>query len=36
MVSAGIQPIITDMDEVDPAVQAYLEGRLANRTEYLH
>jgi len=36
LVSAGIQPIVTDMEAVDPAVQAYLEGRLVNRTEYLH
>lgn len=36
LVSAGIQPIITDLETIDHAVQAYLDGRLENHMEYLH
>lgn len=36
MVSARTQPVITELEAVDPAVKAYLEGQLANHTEYLH
>ena len=32
----GIQPIITDIRDIDQAVQAYLEGTLRNLTERLH
>ncbi len=33
---AGIQPVITDMAEIDQAVQAYLAGTLSNHLERLH
>jgi len=32
----GIRPIVTDIAEIDDAVQAYLEGRIEDHTEKLH
>jgi len=32
----GIRPIVTDIVEIDDAVQAYLEGRIEDHTEKLH
>ncbi len=34
--AAGIQPIITDVREIDEAVQQYLKGELADHPERLH
>ena len=34
--SANIQPIITDKENIDDAVRAYLEGNLTDHTELLH
>jgi predicted Fe-Mo cluster-binding NifX family protein len=36
MEQAGIRPVITDIAEIDQAVQAYIEGRLVDHTELLH
>jgi predicted Fe-Mo cluster-binding NifX family protein len=33
---AGIQPVVTDIANIDEAVQAYVEGRLVDHTERLH
>ncbi len=33
---AGIQTILTDIHEIEPAVEAYVEGRLVDRPERLH
>lgn len=35
MKDAGIQPIITDIPNIDDAVSAYLEGKLVDHTERL-
>jgi hypothetical protein len=31
-----IQPLVTDMRDIDTAVQAYLDGTLVDHTELLH
>ena len=36
MEQAGIRPVVTDIANIDEAVQAYVEGRLVDHTEYLH
>lgn len=36
MKQAGIRPIVTDISGIDEAVQAYLEGRIIDRTDRLH
>lgn len=36
MKQAGIRPVITDIAEINQAVQAYIEGRLVDHTELLH
>jgi predicted Fe-Mo cluster-binding NifX family protein len=36
MKQAGIQPVVTDIANIDQAVQAYIEGRLADHPEWLH
>jgi predicted Fe-Mo cluster-binding NifX family protein len=33
---AGIQPILTDLQEIEPAVKAYLDGQLLDHPERLH
>jgi predicted Fe-Mo cluster-binding NifX family protein len=33
---AGIHPIVTDIINIDHAVQAYVEGRIVDHTEALH
>jgi len=33
---AGIRPVVTDINSIDEAVHAYLEGCLTNHTEWLH
>ena len=33
---AGIQPILTDIHEIEPAVQAYVGGQLTDHPERLH
>ena len=33
---AGIQPMVTDIANIDDAVQAYLDGRLVDHRERLH
>ena len=33
---AGIEPIVTDFENIDEAVEAYLAGGLRNRVETLH
>lgn len=34
--AAGIQPILTEKQTIDDAVQAYLRGELTHRTERIH
>jgi predicted Fe-Mo cluster-binding NifX family protein len=36
MQQAGIQPIVTDISAIEPAVQAYIDGKLVDHTERLH
>jgi len=36
MEQAGIRPILTDIPTIDAAVQAYLDGSIADHTERLH
>jgi len=32
----NIQPVLTELDNIDQAIQAYLSGTLADRTDMLH
>jgi predicted Fe-Mo cluster-binding NifX family protein len=32
----GIKPVVTDIEAIDAAVMAYVEGRIVDRTEWLH
>jgi len=32
----NIRPVVTDLQSIDAAIQAYLSGSLQNRTELLH
>ena len=36
MAEYGIKPVVTDLETIDAAVQAYLEGRLVDHPEKLH
>jgi predicted Fe-Mo cluster-binding NifX family protein len=36
MQSRGVRPVVTDVLEIEPAVKAYLEGKLDDRVEKLH
>lgn len=36
MVSRGIKPVVTELNDIDQAVLAYAEGRLVDRVERLH
>jgi predicted Fe-Mo cluster-binding NifX family protein len=36
MKQAGIRPIVTDIPGIDEAVQAYMEGKIVDRTDRLH
>jgi len=36
MEQAGIRPIVTDLVNIDEAVQAYLAGSILDHTERLH
>ena len=36
MAQAGVRPVVTDIAEIDQAVQAYVDGRLGDHTERLH
>jgi predicted Fe-Mo cluster-binding NifX family protein len=36
MKQANIRPVVTDVTNIDEAVQAYIEGRLVDHTERLH
>jgi len=36
MQSYGIRPIVTELVNIDDAVQAYLNGTIVDRTEWLH
>lgn len=36
MEQAGIRPVVTDIANIDEAVQAYIEGRLVDHSERLH
>jgi len=36
MKQAGIRPVVTDIANIDEAVQAYIEGRLVDHSERLH
>lgn len=36
MAQAGIRPVVTDIANIDEAVQAYIEGHLVDHTEKLH
>jgi predicted Fe-Mo cluster-binding NifX family protein len=33
---AGIRPIITDIESIDEAIQAYVDGKIVDHTEKLH
>ncbi|MFC1957792.1 NifB/NifX family molybdenum-iron cluster-binding protein [Chloroflexota bacterium] len=34
--SHGIEPVVTDVDDIEEAVRLYIEGKLENRMERLH
>ncbi len=34
--ASGLEPIITDIVDIDEAVQAFIDGAMDNRTERLH
>ena len=36
LLQAGVQPILTDIQEIESAVKVYLEGQLKDRPERLH
>jgi hypothetical protein len=36
MQQLNIQPIVTDFQEIDAAVQAYIDGKIEDHTEKLH
>jgi predicted Fe-Mo cluster-binding NifX family protein len=36
MKERGIRPIVTDIESIDEAIQAYVEGRIVDQTERLH
>ncbi len=36
LAQAGIGPVVTDIADIDEAVQAYVEGRLVDHRERLH
>ena len=36
MVKSGIEPIVTEEDSVDKAIEAFLKGKLESHTERLH
>ncbi len=36
LIQAGIQPILTDIHEIEPAVKAYINGQLVDHPERLH
>jgi predicted Fe-Mo cluster-binding NifX family protein len=36
MQHAGIEPVVTDVENVDAAVEAYVAGTLRNQVEKLH
>jgi predicted Fe-Mo cluster-binding NifX family protein len=36
MIERNIKPMITDLDDIDNAIQAYLDGTLENRLDRLH
>jgi len=36
LASRGIQPILTDIQEIEPAVKAYIDGQLVDHPERLH
>jgi len=33
---AGIRPVLTEVEDIQEAVRAFLEGRLVERPEYAH
>jgi predicted Fe-Mo cluster-binding NifX family protein len=36
MVERGIKPVVTEIASIDDAVMAYVEGRIVDRTDWLH
>lgn len=36
LTTRGIQPILTDIQEIEPAVKAYIDGQIVNHPEWLH
>jgi predicted Fe-Mo cluster-binding NifX family protein len=36
MITNGIRPVMTDIELIDEAVQAYLEGKIVDRVDLLH
>jgi predicted Fe-Mo cluster-binding NifX family protein len=36
MQARGIKPVVTDIASIDDAVMAYVEGRIVDRTDWLH
>lgn len=36
MRSLNIQPVVTDLQEIEEAIQAFIDGKLIDHTEFLH
>lgn len=36
MMQRGIRPVVTEITSIDEAVMAYVEGRIVDRTDWLH
>ena len=36
MISRGIKPVVTEIEDIHEAVMAYVQGRLADRVDLLH
>lgn len=36
MLALNIEPLVTDIRDIEQATQAYLAGQIANRTDLLH
>ena len=36
MISRGIKPVVTEIDDIHEAVMAYVQGRLTDRVDLLH
>lgn len=36
MVKLGIKPVVTDIEDIDQAIMAYVEGKIVDQTDRLH